>query len=326
MHTLVTGAGGFIGTLLCDRLLARAQSPDSRYTFVDRGLCARPDATNVRVLQSDLASGAELADIVQSADVVYHLAAVPGGASESDYALSRRVNLDLALAVLEASAARTRPARVIYASSIAVYGLATPDEVDDDTPPRPSLTYGAHKLMVETALADLSRRGRIDGLALRLPGIVARPGSGEGLRSAFMSNLFHAYAHGRPYTVPTSPDATVWVMSADRAVDNLLHGAQCGGWPAGTPRALTLPVMRVTVGELAAAVGRAVGTEPPITYEPDPDIEAQFGRLPPLKGCAAGTLGFASDGTIDALVARALAAAGLSGCIRAGATGRAPLE
>jgi nucleoside-diphosphate-sugar epimerase len=247
---------------------------------------------------------------LSSADVIFHLASLPGGASERDYEASRAVNLEASLQLLEKLASRTRPARFVYASSVAVFGEPLPPRIDDATLTLPTMTYGTHKLMVETALANLTRRGRIEGIALRLCGLLARPAGGSaGLRSAFMSELFHACSSRRALAIPTQPNATVWVMSATCAAENLIHAAGLSH-----PHALTLPAIRVTMEDLVAAVVGATGCDPgSISYEPDDELERQFGRLPELTTEAANALGFRHDGGLDALVSRALRDAGYSG-------------
>jgi nucleoside-diphosphate-sugar epimerase len=239
------------------------------------------------------------------------LAAIPGGAAEQDYALSKRVNLDQTLELIEKAAAGSRRTRFIYASTIAVFGEPLPGRIDDETPPRPTLTYGVHKLMIEIALENLTRLGRLEALALRFPGLLARPAGGSGMRSAFMSELIHACAAARPFTVPTGRAATVWAMSASQAADNLIHAAQMAAPQKGTRRAFTLPALRMTMGDLAAAVARVTRCDPGlISFEPDAALEAQFGRLPPLAAPYAEALGFSCDRNLDELVVRALADAG----------------
>ena len=306
MRTLVTGAGGFIGRAVASRLLA-TRAPGEDLVLADRTpFAVAGDDLEVRV--GDLSDHAFLAGLVQGVDRVIHLAALPGGASEANYAQSRSVNLDASLNLIERFADAPAPVRFVYASSIAVFGEPPPAAVDDDTLARPSLTYGAHKLMVETALANLTRLGRIDGLALRLPGVVARPRAPSGLKSAFMSEVFHALAAHEPCILPVSPGATVWVMSAAAAAEALVHGIAVDPPPADRPRAMTLPAVRVAIQELVQVIAQATGASPDsIGYAPDAVLEAQFGRLPPLSTPLADSLGFRHDGDVGALVRHTLA-------------------
>ena len=308
---LVTGAGGFIGSRLAHRLAATAPA---RLILCDRALPGAPpgaerlegDLTDPRVLDQALAA---------EPDVVFHLASVPSALSDSEPAASRAVNLYASLALLERLAEREQPARLVYASSIAALGATFDGPVDDGLLPRPELTYGAHKLMVETALADWSRRGRIHAIALRLPGIVARPPNAAGFGSAFWSEVFHAVSAGRDYSCPASPDSTGWLMSVGRCVDNFLHAA--GLDQARMTGAVTLPALRVRLGDLVEAIARGTGgSASAVRYAPDPRIVRNFGSYPPLSTPAADALGLAHDGDLDGLVARALA--DLPGAARAG--------
>ena len=302
-RVLVTGAGGFVGRALVERLAADPRLGGGRLTLVDLSLSQAPAGT-VRIA-GDLSEPAILAEAMRGApDIVFHLASLPGGAAEADPAASRRANLDASLALFEALAGQGRAPRIVYASSIAVFGAPLPDHVDDHTPPRPAMTYGAHKLMTEIALADWTRRGAVRGIALRLPGIVARPRSAGGFKSAFMSDVFHALAAGRAFEAPVGPDATAWLMSARCCVDNLVRALDA---PAETPAAVTLPAVRASMGELVAAIAAARGRDPGlVTYAPDPALEAQFGRQPPLTATAAEAAELNSDGDLAALVANVL--------------------
>jgi nucleoside-diphosphate-sugar epimerase len=176
MKYLITGACGFLGRALCAGLTA--QLGDHHFVLADRAALSHTDP-RVQCIQGDLHDAAMVDAIVADVDVIFHLAAVPGGATEADYASSRSTNLQASLKLLERAALEPRPVRVVYASSIAVFGEPLPERIDDDTWPRPTLTYGVHKLMVCLALDNLTRLGRIDGLALHLPGLVARPRSGD---------------------------------------------------------------------------------------------------------------------------------------------------
>jgi nucleoside-diphosphate-sugar epimerase len=281
---LVTGADGFLG-----RVLARTLPPE-RLRLVDR---RRPDLAGAECIAADLRDASRLPALLAGVEAVIHLAALPGGAAEADPAGSRAINLDASLNLI--AAASGAGARFVHASSIAVFGAPLPERIDDATPPSPSMTYGAHKAMVEIALVDAIRRGDIAGIALRLPGIVARPAAPSGLKSAFMSDLFHAIRDGRPCEVPVGPQATVWLMSAACAAANLVHALDVAPGPA-----ITLPALRTSIADLVDAI--AQGRPAAIDYAPDAELEAQFGRQPPLETRLADRLGFRHDGNLANLV------------------------
>lgn len=309
MRVLVTGAGGFVGSVLTQHLLSEAKLASraiGSLALLDRQVTPTPGA---QTMEGDLGDPATLERIAGFApDVVFHLAAVPGGAAEADYALGRRVNLDATLALFETLAALRKPVTVVYASTIAVYGADLPDPVAPSTPLRPALSYGAHKLACEALLADFSRRGLLDGRSLRLPGIVARPrGAGGGLKSAFLSELLHALAAGEPFTCPVSPGATVWWMSARRCAQNLLHAAGMDLRHADVRRAWPLPVLRASVEQVVGAAAGVFGHAPQIRYEPDESLEAVFGRYPRLDDAEARALGLRCDGDLQSLLRRAFA-------------------
>jgi len=316
MKVLVTGAGGFIGGTLL-RLLHATGSVGGqriqRLVAVDQHLPTCPEG--VVAWEGDLADAAIGQRIAEMApDLCFHLAAVPGGAAETDPALSRRVNLDASLDLFEtlAGAKARDPQRekapvVVYASTIAVYGTPLPDPVTPTTPTRPPMVYGAHKLACEILLADFTRRGLLDGRSLRLPGIVARPRAPSGLVSAFMSDLLHALPAGERYTCPVGPEATAWWMSARRCAENLLHaaGMDAGRDPA---RAWPLPVLRLSIAQVVRTLSQVyrIDGEALVRYAPQPAVEAVFGRYPALDDSASRALGLRDDGSAQALVQRAL--------------------
>lgn len=298
MLTVVTGADGFVGQALARRMAAEGYAGTVR--LVDR---APPPAAGgaFESVAADLVDPADLRRAIAGADRIVHLAALAGGAAEADPEQSRALNLDLPLALM--AALRGSDTRLVLAGSIAVFGAPLPEEVDDATAPAPAMTYGAHKRMIEIAAADAVRRGDIDAVVVRLPGIVARPGPARGLKSAFLNELFWAVRDRRSLVLPVRPDATSWLMSADCCARNLLHAL------AVTARVpvLTLPALRVRIDRLVGEIARQCGTDAAgIGYAPEPAIQAQFGAYPALRTPAADALGFRHDGDLAGLVRAAL--------------------
>jgi len=309
MRVLITGGGGFIGAHLADLLRERGELGGRRIGALALADQALPEMAGETAIRGDLTQPAVMAKVATfRPDVIFHLAAVPGGASEADYALGRRVNLDASLSLFEALAASgTRPT-VVYASSIAVYGTDLPDLVTPKTPLRPPLTYGAHKQVCEILLADFTRRGLLDGRSVRLPGIVARAKSSAGLSSAFMSDILHALKAGETFTCPVGPEATAWWMSARRCAENLVHAAVMDASRADPGRAWPLPVLRLSIGDIIDTCSARYGESRRglVSFRPRPDVETVFGRYPCLDDASARALGLRDDGSADDLVRRAL--------------------
>lgn len=314
MKVLVTGANGFVGAALVRRLLREGVASAGDVTellLVDQKVDAVPADARVKVVTGDFGAQRTLDSLLPEAvDIVFHLASVPGAQAEADHALGDRINLYATLALFErlAQQAKTHAsvARVVFASSVGVYGASLPAQIDEQTHPRPTTSYGMHKLVGEEILSDWTRRGKLDGRSLRLPGIVARPGLSTGHGSAFMSAIFRAAQLGQPYTCPVSPSATAWWMSRACCVDNLLHAARMSPGGLHAERVWAPPMLRLEVGAIVDALVRRLGAAP-IDYAPDETIERLFGRQPPLIDRRAVEAGFLHDGTIDALITRALA-------------------
>ena len=302
MRIIVTGAGGFVGSRLV-RLLA-----DHEVVALDSAVASIPALPNVTAMPGDICETRVLdAAFAAGCDAVVHLATVPGGAAEQDPNLARRVNVEASMALAAASARAGNRPRFVFASSIAVFGNPLPASVDDATPLSPKLLYGAHKAMIEQWLATLTRRGEIDAISLRLSGIVARPKGPSGMKSAFMSELFHALNRGQTFVMPVSAAATCWLTSVDRAVGNLAHALTADLTNPPAECAVTLPALRVPMGKLVNEIAlQTGGSAHLVTYSPDTALEAAFGALPPLFTPAAEKLGFSNDGDLSTLVAATL--------------------
>ncbi|MGP1609868.1 MAG: NAD-dependent epimerase/dehydratase family protein, partial [Burkholderiales bacterium] len=261
----------------------------------------------VRWLQGSFAEPALLAEAcTPPADLVFHLAAVPSGRSEQDPAYAAGVNVLGMLRLLDALKAQGNKPRLVFASSIAVYGKPQVALVTDDTVPQPTLTYGAHKVIGEVLVNDYARRNWLSGVSLRLPGIVARPPEPNGAVSIFFSDLIRELAAGRPCKSPVTPDARSWLMSVGCCVRNLIHAAT---QHFDERRTFMLPALHVSVGDLVAAAGRHGGNPRVaelVSWEPDAWVQFNFGSYPPLQLPLAEDAGFKADASLDALVADAL--------------------
>ena len=319
MNVLVTGGSGFVGRALARRLLADGVGGRAvtALTSIDMRFDGAATDPRLRRLQGSVADTALLAQaFAQPVDVVFHLASVPGGAAEQDFALGLSVNLQATLALLECCRAQAQgqggPPVLVYSSSIAVYGAPLPAHIDDGTPMRPHLSYGAHKLACEVLIQDYSRRGWLDGRILRLPGIVARPPAPSGLLSAFMSDIFWRLKDGERFTCPVSAQAVAWWMSLGCCVDNLLHGAAMAPAQAAERRDYTLPVLRLTIAEVVEGMAGEFGDDRRalVEYRPDERLEQGFGRQPPLDASAAERAGFHHDGDLRRLIVNAVAPGG----------------
>ncbi|MEO7786317.1 MAG: NAD-dependent epimerase/dehydratase family protein [Sphingomicrobium sp.] len=299
----VTGAAGFIGRAVVEQIERGAIGLISELRLNDVCAFDHPRASVVAGSYAEPEVRERLC--AGGVDLLFHLASLPGGASEQDPALGRSVNLDGSIALIDAVAA-TGMALVVYTSSIAVLGHGG-NTVDGETALRPTGSYGTHKAMVEYYLADLTRRGVVDARSVRPAGIVARPREAfAGFATAWMSDLFHAAAERREIAIPARADAHIWLQSVDTVADNIIHAALMPADGLAAHRAWTLPATVVRLDGLVEALGRRTGEAMRVDYRGGPFDQ------PPLDASDALNVGFVSDGDTDALVETVLARIGRS--------------
>jgi D-erythronate 2-dehydrogenase len=206
---------------------------------------------------------------------VFHLAAIVSANAEEDFDLGMRVNLEGTRNVLEACRALPRPARLVFASSVAVYGGDMPDVLDDGTILTPQTSYGAQKAIGELLLNDYSRKGFVDGRALRLPTIVVRPGRPNRAASTFASSIIREPLAGQEAVCPVGRDAAMYILSPRRVVDALIRAFELPPDAFGMTRMLTLPGITVSIGEMVDALEEVAGERVAarVKWEPDPKIQ-----------------------------------------------------
>ena len=217
MHILITGAAGMIGRKLTARLVADGAlhgRPIDRLTLLDVGVPPRPEnfAAPVEAVAADIADpSAAAAAIAGRPDVIFHLAAIVSGEAELDFEKGMRVNFDGSRALLDAirtTGGGYRP-RLVFTSSIAVFGAPFPEAIPDDFALTPLTSYGTQKAMVELMLADYTRRGFLDGVGIRLPNIVVRPGRPNKAASGFFSSIIREPLNGEEAVLPVDDSVRI---------------------------------------------------------------------------------------------------------------------
>jgi D-erythronate 2-dehydrogenase len=282
LHVLVLGAAGMVGRKLCERLLRDGRlgkAEISRLTMHDVVAPKKPENAlfPVEVVASDFAvAGAAETLIADRPEMIFHLAAIVSGEAELDFDKGYRINLDGTRMLLDAirlAGGGYKP-RLVFTSSIAVFGAPFPEKIGDEFFNTPLLSYGTQKAIGELLLSDYSRRGFMDGISIRLPTICIRPGLPNKAASGFFSNILREPLAGKEAILPVSEDVRHWHATPRSAVGFLQHAATMDLATVGPRRALTMPGLSATVGEQIAALKRVAGEKVAsrIKREPDPFI------------------------------------------------------
>ena len=316
MHVLVLGAAGMLGRKLVARLVAEGlggRAPDA-LTLVDVVVPAAPDgfAGRVEARAGDLSAAGEAeACAAGRPDVVFHLAAVVSGEAEADMDKGYRVNLDGTRTLLEALRAEhvasggSYRARVVFASSLAVFGTPLPAVVGDEFLCAPLSSYGTQKAIGELLLADYSRRGFVEGVGLRLPTVCVRPGPANRAASGFFSAIIREPLAGREAVLPVGEAVRHWFASPRAAVGFLLRAGACDLGALGGRRSLTMPGLSASVAEQIEALRRVAGDGAValIRRERDPAVERIIETWPQAFDTArARAMGFEAEGSFEEIV------------------------
>ena len=315
VNVVITGGAGFIGQALAKALLQRgrlagadgAEHEIERLTLFDTIAPNDFGDPRVEALVGDVGDQAEMRMLIgQDTDSVFHLAAVVSSGAEADFDLGYRVNLAGIRNLLEACRAQEGLlSRVVFASSVAVYGGALPATVTDDTPQRPATSYGAQKLMGELMVNDYTRKGYIDGRAVRLPTIMIRPGKPNKAASTWASSIVREPLSGQDAICPVTPDSVMVCLSPRRTVDALIKLHDLPGEQLGAERTLLLNGIAATAQQIADAMARHAGNRAAgqIHWQPDAAIQRIVDGWPrALASQRARDLGFETDTDIDEIV------------------------
>ncbi len=305
MKAVVTGGTGMLGKKLGKALLARSEiSKIVLFDVVDPG--DAPKDPRIEVVVGEVFDPATIAKLITpDTGAIFHLAGVVSAGAERDFDLGYRVNLDGTRIVLDAARKLPKPAKLVFASSLAAYGGDLPDVIPDDFRLTPQTSYGIQKAMGEMLVADYTRKGYLDGRSLRLPTIVVRPGKPNLAASTFASSIIREPLAGQKAVCPVSPDAWMPLLSPRRCIEAFLRAYDLPSSDWGWNRSLMLPSLDVTVGQMAEGLKRHSGAKAfdLIEWKPDEMIAKIVAGWPKrLDSKRARKMGFQSDTSMDELI------------------------
>ena len=314
MKVLITGGAGFLGRRLAKRLLqiGRLRNAEGVDEAIDELVLfdvVAADGFNdprVRVITGNLADPAAIDRLIDAQTAsIFHLAAIVSSQAEADFDLGMRINVDALRQLFETCRSRGNRPKVVFASSVAVYGGDLPAVVTDATALDPQSSYGIQKLIGELLLKDFSRKGYIDGRGVRLPTISVRPGKPNQAASSFASSLIREPLQGQPALCPVTTDTRLWLLSPRQAIECLIcaHDLDAADYPS--QRVVNLPGVSVTVAEMFATLERVAGPEAVarITLRSDAVVQRIVGSWPGAWDASrAHTLGFKGDEDFESIV------------------------
>lgn len=312
MKVLIIGAAGMVGRKLTERLVADGQLQDTPIAKVTLFDVVAPEAPAnapfaVTTRTGDLSARGEADTLISDRpDVIFHLAAIVSGEAEADFAKGYRINLDGTRHLFDAiCGADDYVPRVVFTSSIAVFGAPFPDPIPDEFHLTPLTSYGTQKAIGELLLADMSRKGLMDGVGIRLPTICVRPGKPNKAASGFFSNIIREPLAGQEAVLPVSEDVRHWHASPRSAVGFLMHAANIDTARIGPRRNLSMPGVSATVGEQIDALRRVAGDRvvARIRHEPDETIMSIVDGWPRnFDSARARALGFTAETSFDEII------------------------
>jgi nucleoside-diphosphate-sugar epimerase len=313
MRVVITGGAGFIGTRLARALLERGSLSDASGTTREISQLVLLDVATASVrdprvyaIAGDLADSSVIERAVAADTVsIFHLAAVVSGQAEAEFDTGMRINLDATRALLERCRALRQPPKLVFTSSLAVFGGALPDPVPDDAPLTPQTSYGTQKAMCELLLYDMTRKGYIDGRSLRLPTVTVRPGRPNKAASSFASGIIREPLSGIDAICPVSPETRVWVVSPRAVVASLIAGHEAPAASFGHTRSVNVPGIEIAVKDMVNSLRRIAGdaVAERVKWRLDPAIDRIVQTWPPRFAPVLGPkLGMRADPDFDSIV------------------------
>jgi D-erythronate 2-dehydrogenase len=313
MHILIIGAAGMVGRKLTERLVKDGSLGDAEITRATLHDVITPENPanapfQVKTLASDFSEPGEAEKLVaERPDVIFHLAAIVSGEAEAEFDKGYRINLDGTRRLYEAvrQVGDGYKPRLVFTSSVAVFGAPFPEAIGDEFFHTPLTSYGTQKAIGELLLSDYSRRGFFDGVGIRLPTICVRPGKPNKAASGFFSNIIREPLAGQEAVLPVTEDVRHWHASPRSAVGFLLHAATLDTGKLGWRRNLSMPGVSVTVGEQIDSLRRVAGDKvvARIRREPDPVIIGIVAGWPRnFAPNRAESLGFTAEKSFDDIV------------------------
>ena len=317
MKVLIIGAAGMIGRKLTARLVREGNLAGKAITHAHLVDVIAPQTPAnapfpVSLDAYDIAASYVAAKLVAPRpDVIFLLASVVSGEAEADFDKGYAINMGGTHAIFEAirreqalSGGAYKP-RLIFTSSIAVYGSPFPEKIGDEFLAAPLTSYGTQKAICELLLGDYSRRGFFDGVGLRLPTICVRPGLPNKAASGFFSGIIREPLAGKEAILPVADDVRHWHASPRAAIEFLLHAAELDLALLGSRRSLNLPGVSVTVGEQIEALRVIAGDKTVALIRRQPDetiIRIVSGWARDFDPARAKSLGFHADASFSAII------------------------
>jgi len=309
---LVIGSAGMLGRKLVERIVHDGHLGGRRIgelLLADVVVAEMPAKApaGTRVFVTDISQPGAAAELVRSRpQVIFHLAAIVSGEAEADFDKGYRVNFDGTRALFEAIRQEGHVPRLVFTSSLAVFGGPFPESIPDTFMTTPLSSYGTQKAMIELLLADYSRRGFIDGVGIRLPTICIRPGKPNRAASSFYSGILREPLNGKEAVLPVDENMRTWFASPRAAIGFLIHAANIDSGTLGGRRTLTMPGLSATVGDQLSALQRVAGDAALalVKREPDPAVAKIVTTWPQrFEATVAEALGFVAERTFDQIIA-----------------------